>query len=68
MNKHLHRIIFNAARGQRMVVSEVASSHGCGGAAGKVPCSTSALGGINLRLSAIAWGIAALGISAVCMP
>jgi filamentous hemagglutinin len=28
MNKHLHRIIFNAARGQRMVVQETAASAG----------------------------------------
>lgn len=34
MNKHLHRIIFNAARGQRMVVAETAISHGTAGAGG----------------------------------
>lgn len=28
MNKHLHRIIFNAARGLRMVVHEAANIHG----------------------------------------
>lgn len=30
MNRHLHRIIFNAARGMRMVVQETASSTGKG--------------------------------------
>ena len=28
MNKHLHRVIFNRARGIRMVVQETASSEG----------------------------------------
>jgi filamentous hemagglutinin len=37
MNKHLHRIVFNAARGMRMVVQETATSTGKGasGATGK---------------------------------
>ena len=39
MNKHLHRLIFNAARGIRMAVSEVASGHGKGRADG---CGTQA--------------------------
>ncbi|MCU4122414.1 ESPR domain-containing protein, partial [Variovorax sp. N23] len=30
MNKHLHRIVFNAARGLRMVVQETARSTGRG--------------------------------------
>ncbi|MES2972959.1 MAG: ESPR-type extended signal peptide-containing protein [Pseudomonadota bacterium] len=30
MNKNLHRIIFNAARGERMVVAETATSLGKG--------------------------------------
>jgi len=30
MNKHLHRIVFNAARGTRMVVQETAKSTGRG--------------------------------------
>lgn len=30
MNRHLHRIVFNAARGMRMVVQETASSTGKG--------------------------------------
>ena len=32
MNSHLHRIVFNAARGQRMVVAETAPSHSSHGA------------------------------------
>ncbi|WP_295978316.1 hemagglutinin repeat-containing protein [uncultured Variovorax sp.] len=36
MNKHLHRIIFNAARGMRMVVQETATSIGKGAARGTV--------------------------------
>jgi filamentous hemagglutinin len=35
MNKNRHRIIFNAARGQRMVVAESASSGGSGSTAGE---------------------------------
>jgi filamentous hemagglutinin len=31
MNKHLHRIVFNAARGTRMVVQETARSAGKAG-------------------------------------
>jgi hypothetical protein len=37
MNKHLHRIVFNAARGMRMVVQETARS------AGKATGATSAV-------------------------
>ena len=37
MNKHLHRIVFNAARGMRMVVQETAMS------AGKATGATSAV-------------------------
>jgi filamentous hemagglutinin len=36
MNKHLHRIIFNAARGMRMVVQETATSTGKGASRGTV--------------------------------
>lgn len=38
MNRHCHRIVFNAARGQRMAVSETASSFG-----GPLPSPMSAL-------------------------
>ncbi|MGK6309830.1 ESPR-type extended signal peptide-containing protein, partial [Variovorax sp. DT-64] len=37
MNKHLHRVVFNAARGMRMVVQETARS------AGKATGATSAV-------------------------
>ncbi|WP_454907450.1 hemagglutinin repeat-containing protein [Variovorax gossypii] len=39
MNKHLYRIIFNAARGMRMVVQETASSIGKGASRGTVPAA-----------------------------
>ena len=39
MNGHLHRVIFNAARGQRMAVHEAASSH-----SGRGRCKATALG------------------------
>ena len=69
MNKHLYRIIFNAARGQRMVVSEVASSHGCGGGdTGQAQCPTSAFGRLKLWLSPIALATGALAASAWYLP
>ncbi len=69
MNKHLHRIIFNAARGQRMVVSEVASSHGCGGGdTGQAQFLTSAFGCLNQWLSPIALATGALAASAWYLP
>src|SRR5688500_12571218 len=41
MNKHLHRIVFNAARGMRMVVQETARSAGkATGAASAVLATT----------------------------
>ena len=42
MNKHLHRIVFNAARGMRMVVQETARG------AGKASGATSAVVGTAL--------------------
>lgn len=49
MNKNRHRIIFNAARGQRMVVAESASSVSGGGASGEAsaPRSAVALGEVD---------------------
>ncbi|MEJ7686418.1 MAG: filamentous hemagglutinin N-terminal domain-containing protein, partial [Variovorax sp.] len=49
MNKHLHRIVFNAARGQRMVVQETARS--AGKASGATSCIVaSTLGAVLMAL------------------
>jgi filamentous hemagglutinin len=53
MNKHLHRIVFNAARGMRMVVQETATSTGKGAsrATGKsAPAAAALLFGVLVAL------------------
>ena len=61
MNKHLHRIIFNTARGQRMVVAETAASHGSA-AVGETAGSAAIAWWLMTSLSAIAAGV--LGVCA----
>jgi filamentous hemagglutinin len=72
MNKHLHRIVFNRARGQLMVVQESASSVGggasgvtSGAASGAAPGGASATARTSRRgfpqgLRAVAWSAMAL--------
>lgn len=71
MNKNRHRIIFNAARGQRMVVAESASSGG-GSSSGETSASGSgsaSLGDLDIypsnRLSNVALHPLALSIGLV---
>lgn len=68
MNKHLHRIVFNRARGQLMVVQESASSVG-GGASGATASTASDAASATARTSrrgfpqglrAVAWSAMAL--------
>ncbi|WP_332744262.1 hemagglutinin repeat-containing protein, partial [Hydrogenophaga sp.] len=64
MNKNRHRIIFNAARGHRMVVAETAGSHG-GAAAGEAASgSTRSL----FADAAIARSLTALAVLLLCSP
>ncbi|RYX93015.1 MAG: hypothetical protein EOO28_19880 [Comamonadaceae bacterium] len=60
MNKHLHRIIFNKSRGERMVVQETASGAGkaAGGETGSHPRSGTWFGPV----------LAALGVLATVQP
>ncbi|MDA7416439.1 ESPR-type extended signal peptide-containing protein, partial [Xenophilus arseniciresistens] len=65
MNKHLHRVVFNAARGQRMAVQETASSAGKGRArtTGSALAVTLAglLGGLSAQAQIVANPFAAAG-------
>ncbi|MFW2357713.1 ESPR domain-containing protein, partial [Hydrogenophaga sp.] len=58
MNRNHHRIVFNAARGQLMAVSETASSHTSPSASGAGPAS--ATGSQRLRTLLLAAGCALL--------
>ena len=59
MNKNLYRLIFNAARGMRMAVSEIASGHGKGRAGG--PRST----GVTRKRAVIGAAMATLATAAL---
>ena len=64
MNKHLHRIIFNKSRGERMVVQETASS-----VAGSAEGGTSApgiVGALRGTLAGVLYG--AVGFLAAVQP
>ncbi|MGJ7612142.1 MULTISPECIES: hemagglutinin repeat-containing protein [unclassified Variovorax] len=57
MNKHLHRIIFNAARGVRMVVQETATSTGKGASKGTSKGTPKATGKATTAASAALFGV-----------
>lgn len=57
MNQGLHRVIFNAARGLRMVVAETATSTGRGG---KAATNASASAGWRSAVFAIGWSALAV--------
>lgn len=46
MNRHLHRVVFNAARGMRMVVQETAASTGKGASRATTAAGATALAGV----------------------
>lgn len=46
MNRHLHRVVFNAARGMRMVVQETATSIGKGASRATTAAGAAALAGV----------------------
>ncbi|BEP41579.1 hemagglutinin repeat-containing protein [Variovorax sp. V15] len=46
MNRHLHRVVFNAARGMRMVVQETAASTGKGASRATTAAGAAALAGV----------------------
>ncbi len=64
MNKNRHRIIFNAARGHRMVVAETAGSHGGAAAGEAAPGSTMVL----FADAAIKRSLTALAVLLLCTP
>ncbi len=69
MNKHLHRIIFNAARGQRMAVAETARSQG-GAASGEAGSGCTEALGPSLLAGAVtaALTVLAFGVLVMCAP
>lgn len=66
MNKNRHRIIFNAARGQRMAVAEVANSHGASSSPGEVKSRRSRPGLAKALTSTIT--LAAMASLVICAP
>ncbi|WP_300654000.1 hemagglutinin repeat-containing protein [Hydrogenophaga sp.] len=64
MNKNRHRIIFNAARGHRMVVAETAGSHGGAAAGEAAPGSTRS----PWADAAIKRSLTALAVLLLCTP
>ncbi|SOD28921.1 filamentous hemagglutinin [Variovorax sp. YR752] len=52
MNRHLHRVVFNAARGMRMVVQETATSTGKGASKATTAAGAMAIAGVLMATSA----------------
>ena len=52
MNQHLHRVVFNAARGIRMVVQETATSAGRGASKASATAGSTAIAGVLIAMSA----------------
>jgi len=52
MNRHLHRVVFNAARGIRMVVQETAASTGKGASKATATAASTAIAGLLIAMSA----------------
>ncbi|SFP34817.1 Extended Signal Peptide of Type V secretion system, partial [Variovorax sp. OK605] len=52
MNRHLHRVVFNAARGMRMVVQETATSAGKGASRATAAAGAVAFAGMLMAASA----------------
>ncbi|WP_440534080.1 two-partner secretion domain-containing protein [Variovorax sp. YR566] len=52
MNRHLHRVVFNAARGMRMVVQETAASTGKGASKATTAAGAMAIAGVLMATSA----------------
>ncbi|SDZ43171.1 filamentous hemagglutinin [Variovorax sp. YR266] len=52
MNRHLHRVVFNAARGMRMVVQETAASTGKGASKATTAAGAMAIAGVMMAASA----------------